>query len=85
MAMAFASKGPIQMGRPFLLARSIRRTTKPLDVESKVKNFTLISTYIESLLWQSDDEPITQHGFATTKSLIPFPPSLSPERGERGA
>src|SRR5512136_2052063 len=52
MAMAFASKGPIQIGRPVLLARSIKRTTKPLDVESKVKNFTFISTYIELLLYR---------------------------------
>src|SRR4030043_1781991 len=46
MAIAFASKGPIQMGSPVLLDRSIRRTTNPFEVESNVKNFTFISTNI---------------------------------------
>jgi hypothetical protein len=50
MAMAFASKGPIQMGRPVLFDKSIKRTTNPFDVESKVKNFTFISTNIPFLL-----------------------------------
>jgi hypothetical protein len=48
--MALASKGPIQIGSPVLFDRSIRRTTNPFDVESKVKNFTFISTYILPLL-----------------------------------
>jgi hypothetical protein len=34
------------MGSPVLLARSIKRTTNPFDVESNVKNFTFISTNI---------------------------------------
>src|SRR4030042_949926 len=50
MAMALASKGPIQMGSPVLFDRSIKRTTNPFEVESKVKNFTFISTYILPLL-----------------------------------
>jgi hypothetical protein len=48
--MAFASKGPIQMGRPVLFDKSIKRTTNPFEVESNVKNFTFISTYILFLL-----------------------------------
>jgi hypothetical protein len=48
--MALASKGPIQMGSPVLFDKSIRRTTNPFEVESNVKNFTFISTYILSLL-----------------------------------
>src|SRR5512136_3051707 len=50
VAMALASKGPIQMGSPVLFDRSINRTTNPFEVESNVNNFTFISTYILSLL-----------------------------------
>src|SRR4030042_2160754 len=63
MAMALASKGPIQMGSPVLFDRSIRRTTNPFDVESKVKNFTFISTNIPLLL-------------SLTNSGDRFPPAL---------
>jgi hypothetical protein len=50
MAMALASKGPIQIGSPVLFDKSIRRTTNPLEVESNVKNLTFISTYMLLLL-----------------------------------
>jgi hypothetical protein len=38
------------MGSPVLFDKSMRRTTNPLEVESNVRNFTFISTYILSLL-----------------------------------